>query len=66
MNELKVEDKLELEITGIGKGGDGIAKTEGGFVIIVKNKSTQKGDIVKVVIKKVLKDYAFAEVDKDA
>ena len=51
--------EYEVEIESVGEKGDGIAKIRG-FVLFVPN--TQKGDYVKVRVKKVLKSVGFAEV----
>ena len=49
-----------LEIEDIGEQGDGIARVECGYVIIVP--STKQGDRVKVKITDVRENVAFAEV----
>jgi predicted RNA-binding protein with TRAM domain len=49
-----------VEIEGIGDQGDGIAKIERGFVLIVPD--TQVGDEVTVEVREVRQNVAFAEV----
>lgn len=49
----------EVEIEEIGSKGDGIAKVKG-LVVIVPN--TQKGEKVKIKIRKLIQTAAFAEV----
>ncbi len=56
---VRVNDEMEVEIEGVGKKGDGIAKREG-FVLFVPN--TRKGDNVKIRVTKVLGSVGFAEV----
>ncbi|WP_267643962.1 TRAM domain-containing protein [Haloarchaeobius amylolyticus] len=50
----------DLTIETIGQKGDGIAKVERGYVIIVPN--TKPGDEPRVRIKKVRENVAFAKV----
>jgi predicted RNA-binding protein with TRAM domain len=52
-------DEVEVTIEAVGAKGDGIAKKEG-FVIFVPN--TNKDDVVKIKITRVLNNMAFAEV----
>ena len=63
MNEqsapVKEGDTYEVSINAVGGKGDGIAKVKG-FVLFVPN--TKKGDYVKVLVKKVLKNAGFADV----
>ena len=54
-------ERIEVEIIGIGKDGDGIAKFEG-FVIIIPN--AKKGERHEVEISKVMPRVAFAEIVK--
>jgi len=56
---VKEGDIYEVSINAVGGKGDGIAKVKG-FVLFVPN--TKKGDYVKVLVKKVLKNAGFAEV----
>ncbi|MDY6776010.1 MAG: TRAM domain-containing protein [Halobacteria archaeon] len=49
-----------VEIEDIGKQGDGIARVERGYVIIVPE--TDVGDRVKVEIEEVKENFAVAEV----
>ncbi len=49
-----------VEIEDIGKQGDGIARVERGYVIIVPE--TDVGDSVKVEIEEVKENFAVAEV----
>ncbi len=53
--------EYEVEIESVGAKGDGIAKIKG-FVIFVAG--TKKGEYVKIKVKKVLQNAAFAEVVK--
>lgn len=57
---VSVEDILELEITSVGDQGDGVARTEEGYVIFVPG--THKGDRVAVEIREVNPQYAFGDV----
>lgn len=50
----------EVEIEDIGEQGDGIARVERGFVVIVPD--TEKGERVTVEITDVQQNVAFAEV----
>ena len=49
-----------VKIEGLGDQGDGIARVERGFVIIVPG--TEKGDVVDVEIGNVRDNVAFGEV----
>ena len=53
-------EELDVEIEGIGDQGDGIARVERGFVVIVPD--TEKGERVTVEIVDVRPSVAFAEV----
>lgn len=53
-------DQREVEIEDIGEQGDGIARVERGYVIIVPE--TETGERVTVEITKVRENVAFAEV----
>jgi predicted RNA-binding protein with TRAM domain len=53
-------DRHTVEIEGIGDQGDGIARIERGYVLIVPD--TQKRDRVTVEITNVAPNVAFAEV----
>lgn len=52
-------DVLEIEITDQGTNGEGIGKTEG-YALFVKD--TVMGDVVRVKIMKVKKNYGFAKL----
>lgn len=52
-------DILEIEITDQGTNGEGIGKTEG-YALFVKD--TVMGDVVRVKIMKVKKNYGFAKL----
>ena len=55
------EDELiEVEIESIGDEGDGIAKVDRGYVIIVPDG--QPGDVLTVRIEEVKENVAFAEI----
>lgn len=54
-------DERRVEIESIGDQGDGIAKIEHGFVLIVDGAN--EGQIVDVVIEDVRDKYAFANVE---
>jgi predicted RNA-binding protein with TRAM domain len=56
---VEVGNTYTVKIEDIGKEGDGIARVDG-FVVFVSN--VQKDQEVKVIITKVLKRFAFAEV----
>jgi predicted RNA-binding protein with TRAM domain len=49
-----------VEIEGIGEQGDGIARVERGYVVIVPD--TEKGERVRIEITDVTQNVAFAEV----
>lgn len=53
-------DRREVEIEGIGDQGDGIARVERGFVVIVPD--TDQGERVTVEITEVTPTVAFGEV----
>lgn len=60
------EDQVleDLEITAIGKQGDGIGKVQG-YTLIVQEKGLERGDRVNVRVARVLDKYGFAEVIND-
>ena len=60
MEKPKRDDILELKITDIGFEGNGIAKTEGGFVVFVPG--VVPDDTVKAKVRKVKKNLAEARV----
>lgn len=53
-------EEYELECVGIGEKGDGVCKTEGGFVVIVPGAAF--GNTYRVRITRVLRKLAFAEI----
>lgn len=53
-------DTVDIEIEGLGDQGDGIARVERGFVVIVPD--TEQGERVTVNITVVKPTVAFAEV----
>ena len=53
-------DERVVDIEGIGEQGDGIARVERGYVVIVPE--TEKGERVTVRIENVRENVAFAEV----
>lgn len=53
-------DVREVEIEGIGDQGDGIAKVDRGFVVIVPE--TEPGDRVEVEIETVYDNFALASL----
>ncbi len=57
---VEVGDRRSVEIEGIGEQGDGIARVERGYVIIVPD--TEKRDRVTIEITKVSENVAFSEV----
>ena len=57
---IKKNEELELNITGLNSEGQGIARTEEGFVIFCPN--TLPGDTVNAVIKKKKSSYAEARL----
>lgn len=57
---VEIGETRYLEIEDLGKQGDGIARVERGYVIIVPN--TDVGDRVKVEITEVKPNFAVAEV----
>ncbi len=59
---VEVGDRRTVEIEGIGEQGDGIARVERGYVIIVPD--TEKRDRVTIEITKVSENVAFSEVVK--
>ncbi len=54
-------ERIEINIIGIGKQGDGVGKFEG-FVIMVPG--TKTGEKHEVEITKVMQRMAFAEIVK--
>jgi len=58
---INVGDMFTVEILGMGKEGDGIAKVED-FVVFVPD--TSPGDRVRIKIKKVAPSYAKGEITK--
>jgi len=57
---IKKNEQVELKITGLNSEGQGIARTEEGFVIFCPN--TLPGDTVNAVIKKKKSSYAEARL----
>jgi predicted RNA-binding protein with TRAM domain len=57
-------DRREVEIVDIGEQGDGIAKVERGYVVIVPGGEI--GDEVTVEITTVMDNYAIGEIREDA
>lgn len=57
---VEVGDQRTVEIEGIGEQGDGIARVDRGYVIIVPD--TEKRDRVTIEITNVTTSVAFAEV----
>ncbi|QZX99262.1 TRAM domain-containing protein [Halobaculum rubrum] len=53
-------DEVTVDIEGIGDQGDGIARVDRGYVIIVPD--TEKGERVKIRVTSVKQNVAFAEV----
>lgn len=51
-----------VNITAIGKEGDGIGHLPNGMVVIVQDKRLQKGNVVDVVITKVKEKVCFARL----
>lgn len=56
-------DQFDVTIETTGKQGDGIAKVEEGYVVIVKG--TKPGDEVTIEVTKVMPNFAIAEVVDD-
>ncbi|PSP34614.1 deoxyribonuclease [Halobacteriales archaeon QH_10_67_22] len=57
---VEVGESRTVEIEGLGDQGDGIARVERGFVVIVPD--TEKGERVRVEISDVSETVAFATV----
>ncbi len=55
-------EKRVVEIESLGEQGDGIAKIDNGYVLIVED--VEVGDRVRVEIKNAQENVAFAEVDE--
>jgi len=53
-------DRRTVEIEGIGDQGDGIAKVDRGYVVIVPD--TDVGDVVEVEIENIFPNFAMAHV----
>ncbi|MXR40667.1 TRAM domain-containing protein [Halobaculum sp. WSA2] len=53
-------DEVTVDIEGIGDQGDGIARVDRGYVIIVPD--TEKGERVQIRVTSVKQNVAFAEV----
>lgn len=59
----EVDEVLEnVKIISVGTKGDGICKTDNGFIIFVKE--AKKGEVLDIKVKKVFDKYAFAEIVK--
>jgi len=56
--EIEAGQEHDVVIEAMGHKGDGIAKIDG-FTVFVKN--TEKGEQVRIKIKKVLETVAFAD-----
>ncbi len=54
-----VNDEFEVEITSMGKTGDGVTKFNG-YILFVKNAAM--GEKVNVRVTRALPNYGFAEV----
>ena len=61
MIQLKKNMLIELEITAIGSGGEGIGRYDGMAVFV---PATAVGDTVEVRVLKVQKNLAFARVER--
>ncbi len=59
---VQVGEQRTVEIESLGDQGDGIARIERGFVVIVPD--TEKGERVRVKITEVRTNVAFGEVEK--
>lgn len=57
---VEVDEIIEVEIESIGDEGDGIAKVDRGYVVIVPDG--QPGDRLTVRIDEVKENVAFAEI----
>lgn len=57
---VEVGDRRDVEIESLGDQGDGIARVERGFVVIVSD--TDKGERVTVEVTDVQETVAFADV----
>lgn len=57
---IEVGDRQTVDIEDIGKQGDGIARVERGYVVIVPG--TEIGDRVTIEIKNIQETLAFGEV----
>ena len=53
----------EMEIVSLGDQGDGITRTEEGYVIVVPNSSV--GDVLDVKITQVNENYAKADIERE-
>lgn len=61
---VREKEQYEVEVIGIGKLGDPIAKIHG-FAVILRDSNAQRGDLVTVKITTVYDKYAYAkEVNK--
>jgi len=62
MNETQVYkgEKHEVEIYALGEKGDGLAKINGNFIVIVPG--TEVGQKCTIRLTNVLRRYAFGEV----
>ena len=56
-------DRRTVEIEGIGDQGDGIAKVDRGYVVIVPD--TDVGDVVDIEIENIFPNFAMAHVVDD-
>lgn len=57
------EEMKDMTVTSVGEKGDGIVKTENGFIIFVKE--SKKGEIVNIRVRKVFEKFAFADIIKE-
>lgn len=60
---VEMGDVREVTIEGTGKQGDGIAKVERGYVVIVPG--AEEGDEVTIKITKITDNFAIGEVIKE-
>lgn len=57
---VRKNEKLIIEITGMTADGNGVGKTENGFAVFVSGSAV--GDVLNVLVVKVLKNYAFGKI----
>jgi predicted RNA-binding protein with TRAM domain len=61
---VKKGDITKLKVLSVGKEGDGVAKV-GKFIVFI-DKPVEVGRVYRVLVRKVMQNYAFAKTYFDA